>query len=151
MIHELADVHSKSIGCNTSIWQFCVVLEGAEIGSDCNICSHCFIENNVKVGNRVTIKNGVQLWDETVIRDDVFIGPNVTFSNDKYPRSKEYANSYLKTIVKQKASIGAGAVILPGLVIGKNAMVGAGAVVTRNVPDNAIVLGNPARIIRYVD
>lgn len=149
--HPLADVQSDRIGANTRIWQFCVVLPGALIGSDCNICSHCFIENEVVVGDRVTVKSGVQLWDGITIEDDVFIGPNVTFSNDKFPRSKRFDRPVLGTHVSKGASIGAGATILPGIKIGRGTMVGAGAVVTRSVPSNAIVIGNPARIVGYVD
>lgn len=148
-IHQLADVRSTSIGDRTSIWQFVVVLADVRIGADCNICSHCFIENDVVIGDRVTVKNGVQLWDGLRIGDDVFIGPNVTFSNDKYPRSKHHNVKLLPTRVEHGASLGAGSTICPGIVIGSNAMVGAGAVVTRNIPPNAIVAGNPARIIGY--
>lgn len=124
MIHNLADVQSVNIGKNTNIWQFCVVLPKAVIGDDCNICSHCFIENDVKIGNRVTIKCGVQIWDGMTIEDDVFIGPNVTFCNDRYPKSRN-KNWMLEGIkVKKGASIGANATILPGVVIGENAIVG---------------------------
>ncbi len=149
-IHALADVQSKNIGANTRIWQFTVVLEGACIGSDVNICAQCFIENDVKIGNRVTIKNGVQIWDGIELEDDVFIGPNVTFTNDKYPRSKVYPDEFLKTKVCRGASIGAGAVILPGITIGAGALVAAGSVVTKSVPDNALVVGNPARFVRFI-
>lgn len=151
MIHPLADVQSKQIGTGTRIWQFVVVLPGARIGVNCNICSHCFIENDVSVGDNVTIKNGVQLWDGLRVGDDVFIGQNVSFTNDRFPRSKRPPREFLPTVVENGASIGAGAVVLPNLVIGRNAMVGAGAVVTRSVPPNAIVRGNPARIMGYVD
>ena len=150
-VHALADVQSDKIGSGTRIWQFCVVLPGAVIGSDCNICSHCFIENDVTIGNRVTVKSGVQLWDGIKLEDDVFVGPNVTFSNDKFPRSKQFQRPVLSTHVCVGASIGAGATILPGVKIGRGTMVGAGAVVTRSVPSNAIVVGNPARIVGYVD
>lgn len=150
MIHNLADVQSKNIGKDTNIWQFCVVLPKAEIGENCNICSHCFIENDVKIGNNVTIKNCVQLWDGITIEDDVFIGANVTFTNDKYPRSKNHEYKQLKTIVKKGASIGANATILPEITIGENSMVGAGSVVTKNVPANTIVCGNPAKEIKEV-
>lgn len=150
-IDALADVRTTAIGTNTCIWQFVVILAGARIGNDCNICSHCFIESDVVVGNRTTVKNGVQLWDGLRIGDDVFVGPNVTFSNDKFPRSKQHENEVLRTDVESGASLGAGATILPGLKIGRNAMVGAGAVVTRAVPPNAIVVGNPARIVGYTD
>ncbi|MFK0376742.1 acyltransferase [Pandoraea sp. NPDC090278] len=148
MLSPFSDVQSQSIGEGTKIWQFVVVLPGAVIGNDCNICSHCFIENDVQVGDRVTVKCGVQLWDGTVIENDVFIGPNVTFSNDNFPRSKVYPDTFAKTIVREGASIGANATILPGIEIGKGAMIGAGSVVTKNVPENAVVAGNPARILR---
>lgn len=145
MIHNLADVQSTNIGKNTNIWQFCVVLKQAVIGDDCNICSHCFIENEVKIGNRVTVKCGVQIWDGITIEDDVFIGPNVTFCNDRYPKSRN-KNWKLEGIkIKKGASIGANATILPGIVIGENAVVGAGSVVTHDVEANTIVMGNPAK------
>lgn len=151
MISSKSDVQSSSIGVNTRIWQYVVILENAIIGADVNICSHCFIENDVVIGNRVTIKNGNQLWDGLVIEDDVFIGPNVTFTNDKFPRSKKNQHHMSKTVVKRGASIGGGAVILPGIVIGENSMIGAGSVVTSNVAKNSLVVGNPARHIRDVD
>jgi UDP-2-acetamido-3-amino-2,3-dideoxy-glucuronate N-acetyltransferase len=147
IIHPLADVQSSHISENTKIWQYTVVLPDARIGADCNICAHVFIENDVIIGDRVTIKNGVQLWDGLRIEDDVFIGPNVTFTNDKFPRSKAWPESFPVTTVRKRASIGGGAVILPGIIIGENAMVGAGAIVTRDVPPNMTVVGNPARPI----
>ena len=150
-IHPLSDVQSNNIGDNTIIWQFTVVLEKAIIGVNCNICAQVFIENDVIIGDNVTIKNGVQLWDGITIGNNVFIGPNVTFTNDLYPRSKQHPDEYLKTTVSEGASIGANATILPGVKIGKNAMVGAGAVVTHDVPPNAIVLGNPAFIKGYAN
>lgn len=150
MIHTLSDVQSKKIGIGTQIWQFVVVLANAEIGENCNICSHCFIENNVVIGDRVTVKCGVQLWDGITLQSDVFIGPNATFSNDKYPHSKQYPTEFPKTLVKKSASIGANATILPGITIGVGAMIGAGSVVTKDVPDYALVIGNPAKIIRYL-
>jgi acetyltransferase-like isoleucine patch superfamily enzyme len=122
-IHPMTDVQSKNIGEGTSIWQFCVVLPGAKIGSYCNICSHCFIENNVTIGHRVTVKCGVQLWDGLQIEDDVFIGPNVTFTNDMRPRSKQYPDEFTPTIIRKGASIGANATILPGVEIGVGSMV----------------------------
>lgn len=146
MIHKLADVQSEKIGKDTKIWQFCVVLPQAEIGENCNICAGCFIENDVKIGNNVTIKNNVNLWDGITIEDNVFIGANVTFTNDKYPRSKQYPDKFLKTVVKKGATIGANSTILPGLTIGENAMIGAGSVVTHDIPANAVAFGNPARI-----
>ena len=150
MIHQTSDVLTTTIGNNTTIWQYCVILPDAQIGDDCNVCSHCFIENDVVIGDRVTIKNGVQIWDGLRIEDDVFIGPNVTFTNDKYPRSKQYPDVFMKTVVKENASIGANATILPGITIGKNAIVAAGAVVTKDVPENAVVIGVPAKVVRYV-
>lgn len=149
-IHTLANVLANSIGDGTRLWQFVVVLPSARIGADCNICSHVLIENDVIIGDRVTVKSGVQLWDGLRIEDDVFIGPNVTFTNDPFPRSKQYLPAFAETIVKAGASIGGGATILPGVTIGSGAMVGAGAVVTKSVPDNAVVVGNPARIVRYL-
>jgi UDP-2-acetamido-3-amino-2,3-dideoxy-glucuronate N-acetyltransferase len=144
-VHHSSDVASKSIGSNTRIWQFCVVLPGARIGQSCNICSHVFIENDVIVGNRVTIKSGVQLWDGIELEDDVFVGPNVTFANDKFPRSGDRNFVRLKTRVGKGASIGGGATILPGVTIGEAAMIGAGSVVVSDLPPYAIVYGNPAR------
>lgn len=146
-IHPLADVQSQSIGQNSRIWQFAVVLPGAILGDDVNICSHCFVEGDVVVGNRVTIKSGVQLWNGLRIGDDVFIGPNASFTNDRYPRSGNRCFEQLFTTVEPGAVIGAGAVILPGLTIGAGAFVAAGAVVTRNVPAGKLVRGNPARIV----
>jgi UDP-2-acetamido-3-amino-2,3-dideoxy-glucuronate N-acetyltransferase len=127
------------------------VLPGATIGSDCNICDHVFIENDVTVGDRVTVKCGVQLWDGLRVADDVFIGPNATFSNDKYPRSRQHDRPVEETFIGPGASIGASAVVLPGVTIGARALVGAGSVVTYDVPAKAIVSGNPARITGYVD
>ncbi len=150
-IHETADVQSCNIGERTRIWQFVVILAGARIGNDVNICSHCFIESDVVIGNRVTIKSGVQLWDGIRVDDDVFIGPNVTFTNDKFPRSKKYPEKFLETRIESGASLGGGAVILPGVTIGTGAMVGAGAVVTKSVPPYAIVTGSPARITGHVE
>lgn len=151
MIHPNAIVETDQIGAGSRIWAFAHILPGAVIGTDANVCDNVFIENRVTIGNRVTIKCGVQIWDGIIIEDDVFIGPNATFTNDLFPRSKQYPDEYLKTHIKRGASIGANATILAGLTIGVNAMVGAGAVVTRDVPPNAIVVGNPARIKGYVD
>lgn len=149
-VHKTADVQSAHIGPGTRVWQFCVVLEAASIGRDCNINSHCFIENDVIVGDRVTIKCGVQLWDGLRIEDDVFIGPNVTFTNDLFPRSKVYPERFEKTIIHKKASIGANATILCGITIGESAMIGAGSVVTKDVPAGEVWFGNPARKQRQV-
>jgi len=148
--HSAAIVETDKVGPGTRIWAFSHVLPDALIGKDCNICDHVFIENDVIIGDRVTIKCGVQLWDGLRIADDVFIGPNATFTNDLFPRSKQRPKAFAKTIIHNGASIGANATILAGNTIGANAMVGAGAVVTRNVPPNAIVVGNPARITGYV-
>lgn len=150
-IHPLSDVQSSAIGSGSRLWQFVVVLPSAQIGQDCNICSHCLIENDVMVGDRVTVKSGVQLWDGLRVGDDVFIGPNASFTNDRFPRSQQKPEKFLVTTIHDGASIGAGAVILPGVVIGSKAMVAAGAVVTRSVPPNAVVVGNPAKIVGYVD
>ncbi|APZ66480.1 WxcM-like protein [Salmonella enterica subsp. enterica serovar Namur str. 05-2929] len=147
-IHKLSDVHSSKIGKNTRIWQYTVIMQGAVIGEDCNICAHTLIENDVLIGNRVTIKSGVYIWDGITIEDDVFIGPCVTFTNDKLPRSKKYPEKFSLTVIKKGASIGANATILPGIIIGEGAMVGAGSVVTKNVPAHATVIGNPARNIK---
>ena len=142
MIHPLSDVQSENIGENTNIWQYCVVLKGAKIGSDCNICSHCFIENEVVIGNRVTVKNGVYLYDGITVEDDVFIGPNATFCNDRYPKSKNKNFKLEKILIKNGASIGANVTVLPGVTIGENALIGAGSVVTKDVPDNSKIIGS---------
>lgn len=141
MIHSLSDVASKNIGENTNIWQYCVVLPGAQIGDNCNICSHCFIENKVKIGNNVTIKCGVQIWDGITIEDNVFIGPNTTFCNDKYPVSHNKEFHLQGIIIRQGASIGANVTILPGIEIGTNARIGAGAIITKNVAPYELVKG----------
>lgn len=146
-IHPLSDVQSTDIGDGTRIWQFCVVLPGAKIGRNCNICSHCLIEGGAVIGDNVTVKCGVQVWDGVSLEDDVFVGANVTFTNDRHPKSGNRDFALEKTVVGCGASIGAGAVILPGLTIGENAVVGAGAVVTHDVPAGATVVGNPARIV----
>jgi UDP-2-acetamido-3-amino-2,3-dideoxy-glucuronate N-acetyltransferase len=150
MIHAMSDVQSSLIGEGTRIWQFVVILPGARIGRDCNICSHCLIENDVVIGDRVTVKSGVQLWDGIRLDDDVFIGPNVTFTNDPFPRSKRRPESFKTTVIRHGASIGANATLLPGVIVGHDAMVGAGAVVLSDVPDRAIVVGNPAKITKWV-
>ncbi|MCI9421231.1 MAG: N-acetyltransferase [Dorea sp.] len=141
MIHSLSDVQTRNIGENTDIWQFTVVLPKAVIGEECNICSHCFIENNVKIGSRVTIKAGVYLWDGIEIEDDVFIGPNATFCNDRYPKSKNKGFNLEKIVIKKGSSIGANATILPGVTIGENVMIGAGAIITKDVEDNCTIKG----------
>jgi acetyltransferase-like isoleucine patch superfamily enzyme len=150
-IHASADVLSERIGPGTRIWQNVVVLPGAVIGADCNLCAGCFVENDVVVGNRVTLKNGVYLWDGLRVGDNVFIGPNATFCNDPLPRSRNPDFVPLGIVIETGASIGANATILAGLTIGAGAMVGAGAVVTHDVPPRAVVVGNPARILRYLE
>jgi UDP-2-acetamido-3-amino-2,3-dideoxy-glucuronate N-acetyltransferase len=150
MIHNLADVQTEIVGTNTNIWQFVVVLKGAIIGSNCNINCNVFIENDVIIGNNVTVKSGVQLWDGLRIEDNVFIGPNVTFVNDKYPKSKKYPESFQGIIVRNGASIGANSTVLGGIEIGANALIGAGSVVTKSIPEDQLWLGNPARFIRNI-
>lgn len=147
IIHKLSDVQSENIGEGTRVWQYSVIFKGAVIGKECNICAHTLVENDVVIGNRVTVKSGVFLWDGIILEDDVFIGPNATFTNDKRPKSKEYPSAFLKTIVKRGASIGANATILPGIIIGEGAMVGAGAVVVKDVIPHTTVVGNPAKEI----
>ncbi len=148
--HAQAIVESEAIGEGTRIWAFAHVLPGARIGRDCNICDHTFIENDVVIGDRTTVKCGVQLWDGIALEDDVFVGPNATFTNDRFPRSRQYPAEFARTLVRRGASIGANATILPGLTIGEHAMIAAGAVLTHNAPPNAILVGNPARITGYV-
>jgi UDP-2-acetamido-3-amino-2,3-dideoxy-glucuronate N-acetyltransferase len=147
-IHPLADVQSAHIGSGTRIWQFCVVLPNAKIGSDCNICAGVLIENDVVIGDRVTVKCGIQICDGVRIADDVFIGHNVGFTNDPFPRSRHYPEKFSETIVHCGASIGANVTILPGVTIGAGAMIGAGSVVTKDIPENELWLGNPARFHR---
>jgi acetyltransferase-like isoleucine patch superfamily enzyme len=146
-IHPLSDVHSSQIGAGTRVWQYVVVLAGARIGQHCNLCAHVLVEGGAVLGDRVTVKSGVQVWSGVELHDDVFVGPNATFCNDLHPRSGQRDFTVLSTVVERGASIGAGAVILPGLRIGADAMVGAGAVVTRDVAAGATVVGNPARVL----
>jgi UDP-2-acetamido-3-amino-2,3-dideoxy-glucuronate N-acetyltransferase len=145
-VHPQGICESNRVGNGTKVWAFAHVLPGAIIGQDCNICDHVFIENDVVLGDRVTVKSGVQLWDGLRVGSDVFIGPNATFTNDFFPKSRQRPSRFARTTLEEGCSIGANATILPGISIGRNAMVGAGAVVTRSVPPNAIVHGNPARI-----
>lgn len=151
MIHPLSDCKSSDIGPNTNIWQFCVVFPGAKIGENCNICANVLIENDVTIGDNVTVKSGVQLWDGTTLEDNVCIGPNATFTNDLFPRSKNPDWELKRTVVKKGASVGANATILAGITIGENAMVGAGSVVTKDVPADEVWAGTPARFLRKVD
>jgi len=150
MIHKFSDCQSDKIPASTNIWQYVVVLPNASIGENCNICAHSFIENDVVIGNNVTVKCGVYLWDGILIEDNVQIGPNVTFTNDKYPRAKQKFELQ-RTTIKRNASIGAGSIILGGITIGENALIGAGSVVTKNVPANELWFGNPARFIRKIE
>lgn len=149
-IHPNAIVESQHIGQGTRIWAFVHILEGAVIGNNCNICDHCYIEYKVKIGNEVTIKCGVYIWENTTLDDHVFIGPNVVFTNNPRPRSKQYIE-HLPTHIKEGASIGANSTILAGVTIGKYAMTGMGSVITKDVPDYALVYGNPAKWKGWVD
>lgn len=151
MIHPLSDCKSTYIGKNTNVWQFCVIFPETKIGDNCNICANVLIENDVIIGNNVTVKSGVQLWDGITVEDDVCIGPNATFTNDFFPRSKNPEWKLSKTVIKKGASIGANATILCGITIGENAMIGAGSVVTHDVPAGELWYGNPARCIRKID
>lgn len=150
MIHPLSDVQSKNIPESTRIWQYCVVMPNAKIGENCNICSHCFIENDVIIGNRCTIKCGVQIWDGIELEDNVFIGSNVTFTNDKYPRSQNPHWKPQGIKVCKGATIGAGSTVLPGITIGENAMIGAGSVVTKDIPAGELWVGNPAKFVKRI-
>ncbi|MBN2486819.1 MAG: N-acetyltransferase [Bacteroidales bacterium] len=149
-LHPTADIQSALIGEGTTVWQYVVILPDAKIGKNCNINAHCFIENDVIIGDNVTLKCGVYLWDGIRIGNNVFIGPNVTFTNDKYPKSKEYPAEFQKVIIEDGASVGAGSVILGDIVIGRNAIIGAGSLVTKNVPEGQVWMGHPARFIRFV-
>ncbi len=151
MIHPTSDVQTKVIGRSTKVWQYCVILPGAVIGDGCNICSHCFIENDVRLGNNVTIKNGVQIWDGIILEDDVFIGPNVTFTNDRYPKSNNTNFKLEKTTIKKGASIGAGSTVLPGIIVGEGAIIGAGSIVCNDIPPHTVSYGVPAKVMRKLD
>ena len=149
--HPEGKVESSDIGPGTRVWAFAHILEGARVGADCNICDHTLIEGGAVVGDRVTVKCGVQLWNGVTLEDDVFVGPNATFTNDRFPRSRQQPAEVARTVVRRGASIGANATLLPGVTIGAGAMVGAGAVVTRDVPSRAIVMGNPAAVTGFVN
>lgn len=149
-IHPSAIVDTNKIGENSKVWAFVHILEDVEIGSEANICDHCFIENGVKIGNQVTVKCGVWLWDGVIIKNNVFVGPSVAFTNDLYPRSKNVNYQKKVTTLEEGCSIGANSTILAGVRIGKYAMVGAGSVVTKNVGDFELAYGNPAKHKGYV-
>lgn len=149
-VHPNALLESEHVGKDTRIWAFAHVLKNVEIGEDCNLCDYVFVESGVKIGNRVTIKNGISLWEGLVIEDDVFLGPNAVFTNDMFPRSKKHSGGFLSTLLKQGASIGANATILCGITLGRYSLIGAGSVVTKSVPDFALVTGNPARFRYWV-
>lgn len=150
MIHPAADIQTKNIGKDTTIWQFAVVLHGAIVGNNCNINCHTFIESDVIIGNNVTIKSGVYIWNGVRIEDNVFIGPNVTFTNDLLPRSKQYPEQFEKTTIKNGASIGANSTIIGGNIIGEHSMIGAGSVITKNILPYQLWYGNPAKHKGYV-
>jgi len=143
-IHEKAEVQTRDIGDGTSIAQYSIVSEGAKIGRNCQISPFCLIEKKVVVGNNVIINGGVQLWGGITVEDDVFIGPNVTFTLGTYQRLKAYPEGLAKTVIRHGASIGANSTIISGITIGSNAIVGAGSVVTRDIPDGELWFGNPA-------
>ena len=147
-VHPKAIVESDKIGDNTRIWAFVHVLKNSVIGEDCNLCNSVFVESGVTIGNRVTIKNGISLWEGLTVEDDVFLGPHAVFTNDMFPRSKMHKNTYLETLIRKSASVGANATVLCGITLGRYCMIGAGAVVTKSVPDFALVAGNPAKF-RY--
>jgi len=149
-VHPLALVESPHVGAGTRVWAFAHVMPEAHVGADCNICDHTYIENGVVVGDRVTIKSGVFLWEGMVVEDDVFLGPNATFTNDRFPRSRQLWTCE-SIVIRQGATVGAGAVVLPGVTIGERAMVGAGAVVTKDVEADTVVVGNPARVLRRLE
>lgn len=149
-VHPNALVESEDIGAKTRIWAFAHVLKNVKIGEDCNLCDYVFVESGVKIGNRVTIKNGISLWEGLTVEDDVFLGPNAVFTNDMFPRSKRHSGQFLDTLLKQGSSVGANATILCGITLGRYCLVGAGSVVTKSVPDFALVTGNPGRFRYWV-
>lgn len=147
-IHSTADVQSSHIGRDTVIWQNTVVLNGARIGQGCNLNCFCFVEGGVLMGDRVTLKSGVFLWDGITVEDDVFIGPNATFTNDREPKSKHPPTEFARIVLEQGCSVGANATVIGPCRVGRNALVAAGSVVTKDVPANVVVAGNPAKILR---
>ncbi len=150
-VHPQALCETKKVGAGTRIWAFAHVRERAVIGREVQISDHAYVENDVVIGDRVTIKTGAQLWDGVRVEEDVFIGPHATLTNDGFPKRSSSSERASETLVCRHASIGANATILSGMTIGQNAIVGAGAVVTRPVPPNAVVIGSPARVRGYID
>jgi UDP-2-acetamido-3-amino-2,3-dideoxy-glucuronate N-acetyltransferase len=148
--HPSALVETERVGADTRIWAYCHILHGAVIGRDCSIGDHCYIEGGVTIGDEVVIKNGVAIWQGITIEDRVFVGPNVAFTNDLVPRAKIFRAEYDRTLIREGASLGANSTLVCGITIGRFALVGAGAVVTRDVPDFGLVLGNPARLRGFV-
>ncbi len=149
-MHDQAIVETEHVGEGTRIWAFAHILKDAIIGKNCNICDHTFIEGNVIIADNVTVKSGVYLWDGVRVEDNVFIGPHATFTNDMRPRSQVYPTEFVKTHIQKGASIGANATVICGITVGQWAIVGAGSVVTKNVPDHALVYGVPAKVHGYV-
>ena len=150
MVHPTALVESVTIGPGSRVWAFCHILAGAVVGRDCNIGDHCYVENGAMIGDEVVLKNGVSVWSGVTLENRVFVGPHVAFTNDLTPRAKVFDAALVPTVVREGASLGANATIICGVVVGRFAMVGAGAVVTRDVPDFGLALGNPARRVGYV-
>ena len=148
--HPLALVETEKIGPGTRVWAWAHVMPGARLGAECNIGEHCFIETGVVLGDRVTVKNGVAIWNGVVAEDDVFLGPNAVLTNDLRPRSKVYRGPVRHTLLERGASVGANATLLCGITVGAYSMVGAGAVVTRDVPTHALVVGVPGRVVGHV-
>lgn len=147
--HPMAIVDSPNIGKDTKVWGFSHVLPNAVVGENCNLCEHVFVENDVTLGNNVTVKCGVYIWDGITVEDNVFIGPSVTFVNDKHPRSKQYPEKFERTIIKKGASLGANSTIMCSITVGEYATVGAGAVAVKSVKPYEVVVGNPAKVIGY--
>lgn len=150
-VHQNALCESDNVGAGTRVWAFAHVMEGAVVGTDCNICDHAFIETGAKVGNRVTVKNNVLIWDKVTIEDEVFLGPNAVFTNDLMPRVafKKKPDEFVPTLVGRGASVGANVTVVCGVTIGEQAMIGAGSVVTRDVAAHALMVGNPAARIGW--
>jgi UDP-2-acetamido-3-amino-2,3-dideoxy-glucuronate N-acetyltransferase len=151
-VHPNGLCESRTVGPGTRVWAFAHVMEGAVVGTDCNIGDHAFIESGARLGNGVTVKNAVLVWDRVTIEDEVFLGPNVVFTNDRSPRAtrRKAPDELLPTLVRRGATVGANATVVCGTTIGKHAFVAAGATVTGDVPAHALVAGNPAGRIGWV-